>query len=161
MVRHIAADFLKDERRYRQAERYWRDLWNQLVGELGVTEQWRTPWLGEPLRDGDPMFSAVSPALRRGVHIIQHEPTSEALELEAWVDHFGEEGKDDVIEQLVISCALSEEAAARARQLLRSWIRSGELLRAGERERGNEGDGPAREEGAKRKGKGKGGRQAS
>jgi hypothetical protein len=159
MVRHIAADFLKDARRYRQAERYWHGLWDELVGELGVTEQWRTPWLGAPLRDGDPMFSAVSPALRRGVHVIQHEPTAEGLELEAWVDRFGEEGKDEVIEQLVISCALSEEAAARAQQLLRSWILSGVLLRSDEGRRSDEGDGPAREEGAKRKGKG--GRQAS
>jgi hypothetical protein len=159
MVRHIAADFLKDARRYRQAERYWRGLWDQLVSELGVTEQWRTPWLGAPLRDGDPMFSAVSPALRRGVHIIQHEPTVEGLELEAWVDRFGEQGKDEVIEQLVISCALSEEAAARAGQLMRSWIRSGKLLTADEGKRGDEGDRTAHEEGAKRKGKG--GRQAS
>jgi hypothetical protein len=159
MVRHIASDFLKDERRYRQAERYWRELWDQLVGDLGVTEQWRTPWLGAPLRDGDPMFSAVSPALRRGVHVIQHEPTSEALELEAWVDRFGEEGKDDVIEQLVISCALSEEAATRVRHLLQSWIRSGKLPTADEGKRADEADGTANKEGAKREGKG--GRQAS
>ena len=79
MVRHIASDFLKDKRQYHQAERYWRELWDRLVGETGVAEQWSTPWLGAPLRDGDPMFSAVAPALRRGVHVIQHEPTSEAL----------------------------------------------------------------------------------
>lgn len=159
MVRHIAADFLKDQRQYQQAERYWRELWDRLVGEVGVAEQWRTPWLGAPLRDGDPMFSAVALALRRGVHIIQHPPTSQAPELEAWVDRFGEEGKDNVIDQLVISCALSEEAAARARLLLRPWILSGELPGADEGRPGDTGNGPACAGGTKRQGKG--GRRAS
>jgi hypothetical protein len=158
MVRHIAADFLTDQRQYHLAERYWRELWDRLVAEQGVAEQWRSPWLGAPLRDGDPMFSAVSTGLRRGVHVIQHGPTSEAMELQAWVDRFGEEGKDDVIEQLVISCALSEEAAARAGQVMRSWVVAGELLASDER-LSDRGDGPAREGGAKRKGRR--GRQAS
>jgi hypothetical protein len=153
MVRHIAADFLKDNRQYQQAQRYWSDLWDQLVAETGLREQWRAPWLGAPLRDGDPIFSALAPALRRGVHIIQHGPTSEGLELEAWVDRFGEEGKDEVIEQLVIACALSEEAAARARQLMRSWVVSGEFLTSREERRDDHRDGSGPEEGAKLKGK--------
>jgi len=124
--------FLKDMRQYQRAERYWRELWDELVHEEGVARLWKAPWLAAPLRDGNPMFSAMAPGLRRGVHIIQHEPTSNALELEAWVDRFGEEGKDKVIEQLVISCALSEKTSAHARRLLRSWIVSGELPPSGE-----------------------------
>src|SRR6516225_2922711 len=114
MVRHIAADFLANRRQYQRAERYWRDLWEGLVGETGAADQWRSPWLAAPLADGDPIFSAVSSVRARGVHVIQHAPTSDALELETWVDQFGEEGRDDVIDQLVISCALSDEAAAEA-----------------------------------------------
>jgi hypothetical protein len=131
MVRHITADFLTNPRQYQRAERYWRELWDRLGRETGVAEQWRTPWLATPLRDGDPIFSAVSTALRRGVHIIQHAPTCDAVELEAWVDRFGEQDKDEVIEQLVISCALSEEAAAVAQQLVHRWLIAGELLDAG------------------------------
>ena len=57
------------------------------------------------------MFSAVSAELRRGVHVNQHAPTSADVELVWWLDRFGEEGIDEVVDQLVISCALSREAA--------------------------------------------------
>jgi hypothetical protein len=127
MVRHIGASFLKDEQQYQHPERHWLELWDRLVRETGVSQDWQIPWLAAPLRDGDPIFSAVAPRLHRGVHIIQHEPTSNALELEAWVDCFGEEGVDEVIDQLVIACTLSEKASARAEQLLRSWVVAREL----------------------------------
>jgi hypothetical protein len=48
-------------------------------------------------------------------------PTSEDLEIVWWQDKFGEEGVDAVIDQLVISCALSSESAAQARELMRGW----------------------------------------
>ena len=125
MVQHIDEDFLEDEQQYRHAEGFWRELWERLVREAGVTEHWQSPWLGAPLRDGDPIFSAVATALGRGVHIIQHEPTRDEMELVWWVDRFGEEGVDAMIDQLVISCALSVEAAARAYQLISSWVSRG------------------------------------
>jgi hypothetical protein len=109
------------------------------------------------LADGDPIFSAVSSVRARGVHVIQHAPTSDALELETWVDQFGEEGRDDVIDQLVISCALSDEAAAEARRLMRSWIVFGKLPDSAQPKTAN-GSGPER---AGDRPKGKRGRRAS
>ena len=73
------------------------------------------------MRDGNPIFSAVSPTLRRAVRIIQHEPSSDELELEYWLHTF--QG-DEAISELVISCALSEQAEREAGELIRAWIAS-------------------------------------
>jgi hypothetical protein len=127
MVQHISRDFLTDPKQYRQAEQYWEDLWKRLLSRAGVAEKWQHPWLGAPLRDGNPMFSAVSAELHRGVHVIQHAPTSEDVELVWWLDQFGEEGIDEVVDQLVISCALSSEAAERASELIWSWVTQGKV----------------------------------
>src|SRR5207249_2151059 len=76
MAEHLFPNFLKDSQEYRGAERFWEKIWQSLVDEAGVAEQWRHPWLGAPFRDGNPIFSAVSPGRRRGVSVIQHEATS-------------------------------------------------------------------------------------
>ena len=121
MVQHLYPNFLTDPQEYKRSEEFWNDLWKDLIKETGVAKDWKSPWLAAPLPDGDPMFSAVSQAQRRGVHVIQHMPTSEDLEIVWWQDKFGEEGVDAVIDQLVISCALSSESAAQARELMRGW----------------------------------------
>jgi hypothetical protein len=127
MVQHIDKDFLTDQEQYRHAEQYWEELWRRLVSRAGVTEKWQHPWLGAPLGDGNPMFSAVSAELHRGVHVIQHAPTSEDVELVWWLDRFGEEGIDEMVDQLVVSCALSREAAEQAEELMWSWITRGKV----------------------------------
>lgn len=127
MVQHIDKEFLTDPRQYRHAEQYWEQLWKRLVSQAGAAEKWQHPWLGAPLRDGNPMFSAVSAELRRGVHVNQHAPTSADVELVWWLDRFGEEGIDAVVDQLVISCALSREAAEQAYELMESWVTRGKF----------------------------------
>ncbi len=127
MVQHLFKDFLKDPQGYKKAERYWEELWQKIACETEVSSKWQYPWLGAPLRDGNPMFSAVSSELGLGVHIIQHEPTSEQVELEWWLDKFGEEGIDQIIQQLVICCALSRESSSQAADLMRSWVIRGKI----------------------------------
>ena len=127
MVKLIDECFLTNPQQYRHAEQFWLGLWNEIVQEAGVSNLWQTPWLGTPLRDGNPIFSAVSPSLRRGVSIIQHASTASEMELAAWLDKFGELGVDEVIDELVISCALSEEAAEQAQRLLAEWVRHGQI----------------------------------
>jgi hypothetical protein len=127
MVQHIDRDFLTDPAQYRHAEQYWKELWRRLVNRAGVAEKWQSPWLGAPLRDGNPMFSAVSVEQHRGVHVIQHAPTVDDTELVWWIDRFGEEGIDEVVDQLVISCALSVEAAEQVRELMWSWVTQGKI----------------------------------
>ena len=127
MVQHIDKDFLTDVKQYRHAEQYWEELWSRLVTRAAAAQQGRHPWLGSPLLDGNPMFSSVSADLRRGVHVIQHAPTAEDVELVWWLDRFGEEGIDEGVDQLVISCALSREAAEQAAELMWSWVTRGQV----------------------------------
>jgi hypothetical protein len=126
MMQHLYSRFLSDFRGYELSEKFWQDLWKDLVKAADLTE-WKSPWLGAPLRDGKPMLSAVSSSLGRAVHVIQHAPTSEQLELVWWLDKFGEQGDERIIDQLVIACALSREAASQARSLVRSWATRGQI----------------------------------
>ncbi len=131
MIRHFFESFLSDEKEYGRAERYWRNLWDQVLGAEDQADQWRAPWLsttfadGTPFRDGNPIFSAVSPARKLGVRVIQHEPTEDRGELEYWIDSF--EGEKGAIRELVLSCALSDEVVRRAAELIRSWVARGEV----------------------------------
>jgi len=76
------------------------------------------------LRDGNPIFSAFSPGLRRGLRIIQHEPEEHGLELVWWLDSTtGDDGSG--VQELVISCAVSEEAERLAGSLIKSWVSTG------------------------------------
>jgi hypothetical protein len=130
MVQHLYPNFLTEEREYKLSEKFWRNLWKEVVKEAGAAKEWKSPWLGAPLRDGDPIFSAVSQAQGRAVHVVQHAPTSGSVEIVWWQDKFGEEGVDQVIDQLVISCALSQETASRARALVWSWVTRGVVEKA-------------------------------
>ncbi len=127
MVQHLYPNFLTDARVYALSEELWDNLWKEVMRVEGLARDWKSPWLGTPLADGDPIFSAVSQAQRRGVHVIQHAPTSDNVEIVSWQDKFGEEGVDEIIDQLVIACTLSREATAQARELLQSWVVRGTL----------------------------------
>jgi hypothetical protein len=129
MVRHHFPDFLEDAAQYAQAESFWFQLWESLVRFTGQQAEWKHPWLrtasanGTPFRDGDPIFSAISPERRMAVRVIQHEAEDAGPELDFWVDTFGDEG--EAVRVLVISCSLSDEAAIYARDLLYSWLEQG------------------------------------
>ena len=130
MVRHLCKGFLADAAEYESAQARWRRLWQRIVAEEKREAEWQVPWFapefvnGTPMRDGNPIFSAVSPTLRRGVRIIQHEPGGDELELEYWLDTF--QG-DEPIAELVISCALSEQAEDKAAKLIHSWVATGRV----------------------------------
>lgn len=124
MVEHLFANFLNDEGVYRNAERYWIDLWESI--DEDVRKGWSQPWfqpLPPSISEGNPIFSAVSLRLRRGIRIIQSAPTEKGLEFVAYPDTFGGSASDpETIHELVISCALSDVAARFALLLMRAWV---------------------------------------
>ena len=130
MVQHLCKTFLADAAAYESAQARWRQLWETLVAAEKLEAEWKVPWFvpefvnGTPMRDGNPIFTAVSPTLRRGVRIIQHEPTTDQLELDYWLDTFR---SDETISELVISCALSDQAEQQASHLIRAWITTGHV----------------------------------
>jgi hypothetical protein len=136
MVQHLFPRFLADLAEYSRAEAYWRGLWDELARIAGQQQEWQYPWLqtayanGTPFRDGDPIFSAWSPARTLGIRVIQNEPQQEGLELDFWSDTVGDEWSGEV-RTLVISCALSGEAIALARDLILSWMRHGTVAVSG------------------------------
>lgn len=131
MVNTLFPRFLEDAGEYDRAERYWLDLWDQIDGFPRTHFGWRSPWLGTgspSILDGNPIFSAWSPMLRRGIRVIQEEPVGPGLDIRAWLDTFGGDTPDpDRIHELVISCVLSEEPAHIARSLMEPWVR-GDIL---------------------------------
>ena len=126
MAEHLFPNFLKDEQVYLDAERHWIELWDQVDTNTRVSNGWTQPWfqpLPPSISEGNPIFSAVPPRLRRGIRIIQSAPTDKGLEFVAYLDTFGGSVLDpDAIHELVISCALSDEAASVALSLIGPWV---------------------------------------
>ncbi len=129
MVDHLYPNFLHDSDDYALSERHWVGLWQEVNPPARIAKGWKQPWfepLPPSLGEGNPIFSAVSQMLRRGIRVIQHEPTDSGVEIQAWLDTFGGAPDDpDRIEELVISCALSDAASRVAQSLMEPWI-SGE-----------------------------------
>ena len=125
---------MQDSSEYKGASAYWVDLWNRIDEWQRLQRDWRQPWLssgvvaGEEFRDGNPIFSAYSPETRYGIRVIQYPPESDRLELDWWLDTFGGPATDpQAIRELVIACALSEEAASRAFELMKIWFLDGKI----------------------------------
>jgi|RhiMetdeSRZDD1v2_1073273.scaffolds.fasta_scaffold49377_5 hypothetical protein len=127
MIHHLFADFLDDSNVYRQVVEYWRDLWTRLEPLKRGQLEWIEPWLstGAPtILDGNPIFSAYSPKLRKGIRVVQYPPASaDDVEFDYWLDTYGGDITDpQSIQELVISCALSEESARLSRLVIEPWL---------------------------------------
>jgi len=126
MITHLFKNFINDVQDYRASEKYWESLWLQTDYSTRARYGWTYPWVSTgsvECLDGNPIFSAWSRTLLRGVRVIQHEPTTQGLEIQAWPNFVGGSYYDPTaIQELVISCALTEAAANWAMSLLRYWI---------------------------------------
>ncbi len=150
MMTNLYEEFLEDHDHYEQSEQYWRTLWSEVVSEVGGGNKWQTPWMGTGaphIKDGNPIFSAISPVLRRGVRVIQLEPYGSGLDFQFWFEDTEPNPLDsENVRELVIACVLSDLAGACARKYLEPWVagspismrpdQAGRLTvgRAGERE---------------------------
>jgi hypothetical protein len=127
VVNNLFPHFLEDPEQYRLSERHWQDLWGRTDPFDRETYRWTHPWLGTgspDLKDGNPIFSAYSPVLGRGVRVVQTEPVGPGLDIQAWLDTFGGDITDpDRILELVISCTVSHAASEIALSLMSSWVR--------------------------------------
>ena len=69
-----------------------------------------------------PIYSLYSPVQNKAVTIEQYLPESEAVEISAMVNTFGEGLIEMPINYLRISCALSEQASDIASRIIEKWI---------------------------------------
>jgi hypothetical protein len=119
----LFADFRKDRGSYQSAQRYWETLWAELQPAINGESPWTVPWMNNPSLDGNPMFTAVCWPLLKGVRIIQEEPGDpEDIDLDWWLNDFGDEDEDSAVVELVIACCPSVENIPQVQQLLKQWI---------------------------------------
>ena len=129
MPHYLFADFLTDRGQYAAAERYWETLWQE-VSSSGKALQapWTMHWIHNPLANGKPMFTAVCRALHKGVRIIHEEVGDhDDVDLDWWLDDFGDQNGSGTIHELVIACCPSAENIPRVRQLLKQWAQGDEV----------------------------------
>ena len=104
---------------YDRARASWAARWEEAFGRRTIqVDGWTVPWVDESWRDGNPIFSAWSPVLRRGVRVLHHD---QADAFTYWEDTFGE--GPDAVRELVIACALTEGSFVRARALWAEWAK--------------------------------------
>ncbi|ELS01710.1 hypothetical protein Xen7305DRAFT_00014150 [Xenococcus sp. PCC 7305] len=129
MVEHLYGNFLSNLEEYEKSEIFWRDLCDSLINNL-LTEQTWTIWLntyyvdGTPFLDGSPIYSLISSNRKKGIAIYQDQPTTNNIKISAYMEVFGAiTVNNDSVEELVITCELSKEAALIAQQLIQEWIK--------------------------------------
>lgn len=127
MINNLFPSFLENVEEYGLSEHYWQDLWERIDPIDRERFRWTHPWLstGSPdIKDGNPIFSAYSPSLGRGIRIIQNASVGLGLDIQAWLDTFGGDITDPGrIQELVISCSLSDVASQIALELMSPWVR--------------------------------------
>jgi hypothetical protein len=140
MTPYLFPNFLNDPHEYEQAESLWRQNWIHLISSVDHEGLWQSPWLnthfanGEPFRDGNPIFSAVAHNRQIGIRVIQVDP-EEPTDLSHWIDVFAD-GEPDSIRELVITCALTNEALVGAMNLMKQWITEEKLKSSDEKQLG-------------------------
>src|SRR5436190_15389547 len=119
----LFADFLKDSHAYAMARGHWERLWAGIQTAAELEFPWEIHWMRNPAPDGNPIFTAVCRPLRRGVRIIQEEPRDlDDIDLDWWLDDFGDREEPEAIRELVIACCPSAENASAIEELLRQWV---------------------------------------
>ena len=132
MEKYLFRNFLSDPAEYRQAEALWNGRWNERRECARDRDEWKTPWLstafadGTRFGDGNPIFSAFSPSRRRGIRVIQLEPSEDPRDLYFWIDAFDKDGPEK-IDELVISCVLTRETLFDAMDMMSQWMDEGKI----------------------------------
>ena len=115
-------DFLEDITSYQAAADFWQAKLDPLFQELGLNKQDylnTTMVNGVALQDGNPIFQAYFPELKKAVRIIQEEPLLPA-DFGSWVNVT--EVDEEEVEELVIGLVLTEENVERAREEIKAWL---------------------------------------
>jgi hypothetical protein len=132
MVHHFYEGFLESSAEYQSAQEFWRRFFRSAVQAKGRVDDW-SPWGLRVYLDGSevprdllPIFQVRSSGLDRAVQILQTPPESENIEIAAWsqpLRFFNETSQLwERTDELVISLALSTEAARLVRILLMEWM---------------------------------------
>lgn len=129
MATPLYARFLADESEYAAAERFWKEVFDQVVrpAEAGDWRPWRSRTYadGTPLeRDGNPIFDARNRRLGRALQVIQWPCESQDVEISAWISELPVDDGEVVgmVSELTVNLSLSMESAAHAKSLIAAWV---------------------------------------
>ncbi len=104
---------------------YWKDLWERVIDSSRSAHPWKSPWMVNPDRDGNPIFTAICETERRAVRIIQQDlPGLDQYDMDSWFNLF-KKGDPDEVNELVIACCPSPKNALQVELMLRKWIEEG------------------------------------
>ena len=115
-------DFLEDISSYQAAADFWQAKLDPLFRELGLSKQDylnTTMVNGVALQDGNPIFQAYFPELKKAVRIIQEEPLLPS-DFGSWVNVT--EVDEEEVAELVISLVLTKENVERAGKEIMAWL---------------------------------------
>ncbi|MGK0366832.1 MAG: hypothetical protein ACI85O_003909 [Saprospiraceae bacterium] len=122
MAQILYQKFLEDKRIYNLAQASWGRVLTSLLKDLNYTY---SPYLndrhnGKKEYDGNPIFNAYIPEIKRAVRIIQVSPEDEGDDISGWIDDI--QLKDKNMKELVLDLKLTKDAKKRARELMSAWI---------------------------------------
>lgn len=118
--KYLYRNFLKDKRVYNLNRGYWKKMLDSLSNTLPMPLYNEHFSNGAPFYDGNPIFSAYLPSLKKSVRIIQEAPETDNIEIGAWMASI--EVNNEPVKELVISLELSQEASMIAKQLIVGWL---------------------------------------
>ena len=122
MDTRLYPDFLEGITSYQAASGFWHEKLDPLFQELGLNKQNylnTTMVNGVALQDGNPIYQAYFPELKKAVRIIQEEPLLPA-DFGSWVNVT--EVEEEEVEELVIGLVLTEKNVERAGVEILEWV---------------------------------------
>jgi hypothetical protein len=124
MIQLLYSNFLTNKKIYNLNVGFWQRLFNKLLKEKNYSFQKKTNTTfanGLSFYDGNPIFDAIIAQPHKAIRIIQEEPSSQKIEISAWIEETELERRQK-IEELVISLELSRETKAIVQDLVKAWI---------------------------------------
>lgn len=124
MTKFLYGSFLENKRVYNLAQGAWSRLLTSLLKDYGYTH---SPYINQSQNgvkeyDGNPIFSAFIPEIKRAIRIIQVSPEEEGSDISAWFDTIELEGDLEKTDELVVDVKLSQDSKNIAENLIQKWI---------------------------------------
>src|SRR5271167_2650576 len=112
--------FRENRHEYKQSQKEWLEVFNAALRPINQAG-WEG-WLQDPLFEGAPIFSRVNRQLKKGVIVNQILPSDDELRYRAYLDIFAPDSDIDLVEHVVITTTLSEEAKNKSRELINAYL---------------------------------------
>lgn len=121
--------FLESEAIYEACQDFWKQLFTELSVGHGQENMWRD-WVPKtyadnitPLdKDFVPIFDAGSYKQSKALRIFQNDLKTIPADFSAWTKEHDEEYEELPRSELLISLALTQETANKAKELIEFWI---------------------------------------